>query len=93
MTYTFTSSPTNSFMTLDSANKRIMVSAGANDEGNYTITLVADDPWTDTSTANQTFVLQVLNNCAPTTNQTLPNFSINTYYPVDINWDETLFYD
>ena len=70
------STPTNSFVSLNSGNTIVTISDPQNaDVGNYTIFMTCKDPHPDTGTANMTFNLEITQNVACNIANQLPDIS------------------
>ena len=91
---TSSSTPSNSFISIDSSNALVTISNPMNaDVGNYTVYMICKDPHPDTGTANITFTVEIIENVACRINEQLSNISYSAHKNVTLNFSSYNLFD
>ena len=82
------------FLTFNTTTGDITIPDDNDKEGNYTLTITArDSNYPTIAETNITLTLELINNVAPVTTQTLPDVDMLALYDLDQEWDYTMFSD
>lgn len=94
LTYSLSSVPSSTLFTYHSSNDTLSVGSTTNsDIGNYTLTIKATDNIAGNINATTSFNFEIIANQPPTTSEVMASISQLNYYPVNIDWDQSLFTD
>ena len=93
ISYSYSTSPSASFVTYDSITKELSIVAGTNDAGIYEFSLTATDPHPDTQSAQVKLNITVINNEAPATTQTFNNYTMLAFHPFELEIVNSSFSD
>ena len=88
ISYTYSISPTASFVAYDIAIKELSINAGV-----YEFSLTAQDQYTDTGSTDSEFNITVIDNEAPITSEVFTNVTMLAYYPFEFGFDSSKFSD